>query len=227
MSELSETKQEVEPLQAELLTVTNEPEVVNNLPAQSNLSIFNKEDYLFLKEMAMTIAKCALPKDYSGHGPNCLLALHIATRLNCDPLQVMQNSYIVKGRLGFEAKFVVGLIHSSPLTEGRVDYVLKGKGDSRSCVSKIKLKATGKYVSGPPSSMSQAKAMGWYGRNDNWKHNSDLMLSYRAATYLCRLHFPDLLMGFQTTDELQDVEKQKSNGASELNNLLGTKEGSA
>ena len=51
-----------------------------------------------------------------------------------------------------------------------------------------------------------AKKEGWYSKNGSkWQTMEDLMLRYRAATFFGRLYTPDLLMGMQTKEELDDV----------------------
>jgi hypothetical protein len=53
--------------------------------------------------------------------------------------------------------------------------------------------------------VKQAKELGWWKRNPNWAQLTELMLKYRAATYLARTQCPEVLMGLQTTEELKDV----------------------
>lgn len=83
-------------------------------------------------------------------------------------------------------------------------------------------------LEGPPVSLSLAIKDGWYHRSDSkWKSMPDVMLNYRAATFFGRLYAPELMMGLQTVEEIEDVggvetpaasvplfhEKPKSNGA--------------
>lgn len=51
-----------------------------------------------------------------------------------------------------------------------------------------------------------AKDEGWYGRNPKWKTIPQLMLRYRAASWLIRTTDPGVMMGFQTREELEDAE---------------------
>ena len=54
--------------------------------------------------------------------------------------------------------------------------------------------------------VEMAKDEGWYSKNGSkWQTMEDLMLRYRAATFFGRLYTPDLLMGMQTKEELDDT----------------------
>jgi hypothetical protein len=47
---------------------------------------------------------------------------------------------------------------------------------------------------------------GWFSKSGSkWQTMPDLMLRYRAATFFCRLYAPEVTMGFQTAEEVQDV----------------------
>ncbi len=55
-----------------------------------------------------------------------------------------------------------------------------------------------------------AEAEGWSKKSGSkWKTMPELMLSYRAATFFGRMYCPDLLMGMQTQDELQDIKEAR------------------
>jgi hypothetical protein len=41
--------------------------------------------------------------------------------------------------------------------------------------------------------------------NPQWKSVPRLMITYRAATYFARVHCPEVLLGMQTTEEMQDM----------------------
>ena len=58
--------------------------------------------------------------------------------------------------------------------------------------------------------MQMADAEGWTKKNGSkWKTMPELMLSYRAATFFGRMYCPDLLMGMQTADEVEDIQASK------------------
>lgn len=210
--------QSIEEIEAEL--GADLPAEVEVVPSEPMAHLLIQDKFEHLVKVAGVFAKCSfLPKSYAGNGANCLVALHMAHTLKCDPLLVMQNSYVVHGKLGFEGKFAIAMMNTRGPFDGAVKFDLKGKDDDRQCIAKARRKGEKSYVSSPAVSIRQAKAMGWYSQNANWKNNPDLMLQYRAATYLCRLHCPELLMGMQTTDELKDVGPKKP-GAERIDAML-------
>jgi hypothetical protein len=55
-----------------------------------------------------------------------------------------------------------------------------------------------------------AKAEGWYGKSGSkWQTMPELMLAYRASAFFTRIHAPQLLMGLQTREEVEDVTKRE------------------
>jgi hypothetical protein len=51
-----------------------------------------------------------------------------------------------------------------------------------------------------------AKAEGWYNKTGSkWRTMPELMLRYRAATFLIRSVAPDIALGFPTTEEAIDI----------------------
>jgi hypothetical protein len=48
---------------------------------------------------------------------------------------------------------------------------------------------------------------GWVNKDGSkWKTMPDLMLRYRAAAFFARTECPEVLMGFHTADEIEDVK---------------------
>ena len=146
-----------------------------------------------------------IPTTFKGNIANCTIALEMAHRMGANPMAVMQNLYIVHGRPGWSAQFIIACLAQcgkfSPLR-----FRVIGEGDSKTCTAWAKEIDTGETLEGPPVSIAMAKAEGWFGKNGSkWQTMPDLMLRYRAATFFGRLYAPDLLMGMQTAEELSDA----------------------
>lgn len=153
----------------------------------------------------MLSSSSLVPTIYQGNVANTFIALEMATRTGSSPLAVMQNLYIVHGRPGWSAQFVIAALNAcgkfSPL---RFD--MTGEGDKRTCKAWAVEQGTGERLEGPPVSVEMAKAEGWYGKNGSkWQTMPELMLRYRAATFFGRLYAPDILMGMRTSEELHDT----------------------
>ncbi|MEJ1390292.1 MAG: hypothetical protein RPU34_05250, partial [Candidatus Sedimenticola sp. (ex Thyasira tokunagai)] len=54
--------------------------------------------------------------------------------------------------------------------------------------------------------IAMAKAEGWYSKNGSkWQTMPEVMLGYRAASFFGKRYAPDILMGMQTAEELNDI----------------------
>ncbi len=191
----------------------NAPAVYNNgnTPAASGHAVAQSSFFTNLDafEAGQRICKMLsssslVPNIYQGNVANTFIALEMATRTGSSPLAVMQNLYIVHGRPGWSAQFVIAALNAcgkfSPLR-----FEMSGEGDKRSCKAWAIEHGTGERLEGPPVSVEMAKAEGWYGKNGSkWQTMPELMLRYRAATFFGRLYAPDILMGMRTSEELQD-----------------------
>ncbi len=146
-----------------------------------------------------------VPDAFKGKIANCTIALEMAHRMGANPMAVMQNLYIVHGRPGWSAQFIIACLNQcgkfSPLR-----FEMTGEGDKRTCIAWAIELSTNERLEGPQVSIQMAKDESWYSKNGSkWKTMPELMLRYRAATFFGRLYAPDLLMGMQTAEELHDV----------------------
>lgn len=175
------------------------------------ISIFqNKEAFEHSQRVAKMLSSSDLvPDQYrdGGNGKglaNTMIALNLANRTGSDPLMVMQNLYIVHGKPGWSSQFVIASLNSC----GRFDplqFIVEGEGMNRSCRAVSKSK-DGAILEGPTVTMAMAKAEGWLDKKGSkWATMPELMLRYRAASFFGKLYAPDILMGMQTAEELQDI----------------------
>lgn len=165
--------------------------------------------------MAEALARSKMiPQDYQGKPENTLIAIEVAQRTGASPLAVMQNLYIVHGRPGWSAQYIIAAVNAS----GRYSplrFELTGDGNERSCIAWATDKS-GVRLDSPPVSIEMAKQEGWYGKNGSkWKTMPELMLRYRAATLFGRLYAPEILMGMQTSDEIDDLPSEVHMGQAE------------
>lgn len=190
-----------------LSTETDTPE----LPALSNTNFqvyFNVQLFEHVQRVAkMFAASTIVPDQYKNQQSNCFIAIQMATRMNMDPMTFMQKSFIIKGKPGIEAQVGIAALNNSGLIKGRINYEIEGEGAGKKCTAFVYDKETGERYE-YPLLLSDALKVGMAGQNPNWKAIPDLMLKYRSATYLIRAHYPDVLLGMQTKEELQDVHGQ-------------------
>jgi len=149
-----------------------------------------------------------VPDHFKNETGNCLIALQLAMRMQVDPFMLMQNMYVVNGRPGLEAKFAIAMCNTKGVFQGRIKFDLSGEGDSRQCMAYAFDQDTGERVE-ETVTFEIAKKEGWVDKKGSkWKTIPDLMLKYRSAMWLIRTTCPEVLMGMQSTDELNDIAPQ-------------------
>lgn len=172
-------------------------------------------------KVANLLAKSQLlPEQYIGHPENCLIAIDIANRMRVSPLLVAQNLYIVRGKPGWSGSFAISAINNcgkfSPL-----DFVYTENGGG-GCYAQATRLSDGKLLKGTEITLDMAKNEGWSTKpGSKWLTMSEQMLAYRAGSFFARAYCPEVLLGVQTIDEIQDVngyvDEDKSVVTIELN----------
>jgi hypothetical protein len=141
-----------------------------------------------------------VPQHYRDKPDECLIALDLAARLETNWLAVMQHTFDVHGRLGFEAKFVM-------------EYEVKGENaddDDYAVRAYATSRRTGKVLYGPWITWKLVNAEGWSKKKDSkWLTMPEQMFHYRAASWFKNRHCPEVTIGIPTTDELEDTPERK------------------
>lgn len=166
---------------------------------------------------------------------NCVVALNMSARMGADPILIMQNLHVIEGRPSWSSLFVIASINQcgrfSPLrfdlsqagneTDVEYSYVEwsgpKGNRQKSEKKGKIKVrpqtcrawaieKETGQRLEGPEVSIQMAIDEGWIQKNGSkWRTMPEVMLRYRAASFFGKLYAPELLMGLQSREEMEDI----------------------
>lgn len=178
-------------------------------PNQHSAIAAQSDHFALMQRKAQLFANSPLiPDALRAGGPqqalaNCYIGLTMAEAMGENPLTVLQNIHIVKGKAGFSAQFMIARANASPVFKGRINWRMSGQGDTLCAEAFATLAETGEEVSFPVD-MTMAKAEGWTS-NPKYRSVPHLMLRYRSATFLVRLYAPDVMFGYQTAEELQDV----------------------
>jgi len=145
-----------------------------------------------------------VPTHYRGQPANCFIALDFAKRMGLNPLLYMQNTYVVHGKMGIEAKLAIALINKSGRFKGSIQYKFTGNGESLECEAFAINKLDGTRIS-DVCSVQMAKDMGWWTKSGSfWPKMTKRMLKYRSATFMIKLNCPEVLFGMDTVEELRD-----------------------
>jgi len=149
-----------------------------------------------------------IPKTFQNKPANCFVAMDMAQRLGVGVMEVMQNTYVVHGTPGFSAKYAIGMANKSGVFKGPICFEETGKGDNLSVTAFGIVRETGQRVDFT-ADMAMARAEKWTS-NPKYKTMPGLMLRYRAATLLIRTTCPEVLLGLQTAEELEDVHAART-----------------
>lgn len=199
-------------LNTKLMEEKAEMPIVYDNGKEVSVNFFSSEANFNLgQRMAKVFATSNLvPAQYQNNIGNCLIGLNIASRMGADPLMVFQNLVIVHNQPTFEAKFAIACFNATgKYTPIRYTEIGKRGTDSWGMYAYAIDKSTGDVLKGPEITIALAKAEGWYNQNAKWRNVPQLMLRYRAASWFIRTTDPGVMMGFQTTDEVEDVKYEE------------------
>lgn len=190
-------------------------QTAQNLPEVSGFG--GKESFALLQRQAILLSESDLvPKEFKGKIANCVIALEMAQRVRASPMAVMQNLYIVHGKPSWSSQFIIAAINNtgrySPLR-----FETKGEEMDSACRAWAIEKLTGERLDGPWVTMQMAKDEGWLDKSGSkWKTMPELMMRYRSGTFFGRLYAPEVLMGMQSSDEVNDITSENTGGAAAL-----------
>lgn len=166
------------------------------------------QGFSLMQRVANALAQSTLvPTQFQGNLANCMVGMELAQRIGASPLLVFQNLFIVHGRPGWSAKFLIATFNKC----GRFSSVRyswegeKGK-DTWGCRAWATEKSTEEKIIGPLITIALAKAEKWYDKSGSkWQTMPELMLMYRAAAWMINSHAPEISMGLNTAEELGDT----------------------
>ena len=161
-----------------------------------------------LMEMSSFLSKSTVvPLIYQNRPENCFIALDMASRMGISPMIVMQNLYIIQGKPSWSGSAIASLIKASPQFKN-VELVYVGIKDTDNWGAYVTAESTvtGKTLKGGTVTLGIAKKEGWYQKSGSkWQTMPEIMLGYRAFAWFGRIYAPELLMGLQSSDEVEDV----------------------
>ncbi len=168
---------------------------------------------LALRQAKVYAASTIVPKDYQDNLPNCLIAMNMAKRIGADIMQTMQSLNIIYGRPGWSAQFLIATFNQcGKYSALRYEWTGEKGTDEWGCRAWAIEKATKERIEGPWVTLGLVRKEGWFDRKDKngafvskWRTMPELMFHYRAAAFLVRTHAPELAMGLQTVEEINDT----------------------
>jgi hypothetical protein len=151
-------------------------------------------------------ASTVVPAAYQGNIENCLIALDMASRIGATPLAVMQNLHVINGNPGWAAKFLVATVNTSRrFSPIRYRFVGTEGQDDWGCRA-VARDEHGEELVGPLVTIKMAKLEGWYDKTGSkWLTMPEVMLMYRSASFWVKVYAPEMSLGMQTSEELDDM----------------------
>lgn len=162
---------------------------------------------LALRKAKVLAASTLVPPQYQDNIPNCLIGINMARRIGADELMVLQNLYIVQGKPGWSAQFLIATFNQcGRFTALRYEWQAEPGSKDRGCRAYATERETGERIVGSWVTWKMAEAEGWTKKTGSkWLTIPDQMFQYRAAAFLIRTHAPEIAMGLQTIEEIRDV----------------------
>lgn len=144
-----------------------------------------------------------IPPHLRGKVEDVFIALAMADQMGENPVVVLQNIYVVSGRAGWSASYMIARANKSGVFRGRIDWRVSGKGDSLAVTAFAVLADSGQAVE-MTADMAMAVAEKWT-NNAKYKSMPEVMLRYRSATLLIRMYAADVMLGMHTDVELETI----------------------
>lgn len=198
------------------------------------VSIFeNPAEFAVRSEIARALSKtCFIPEAFRGKPEDCLVALDMAARLELNPIAVFSDIYVIDNRASFSSKFLIALVNRSGRfsriqyeegIDGEADVTFSGWGEQRGQRKTWKEKvpnyfatasftelASGEVFTSPRVDLRFAEKNGWVSKNGSkWQTMPEIMCRYRAASILIKSVCPEIVMGLEWADDLQDAREEK------------------
>lgn len=146
-----------------------------------------------------------VPMAFQGKVDDCFIICQLAIRMRVDPFMLMQATYVVHGRPGFEAKLAIALLNASGKIRGTLKTTFSGDGDDYGCTAIAVDAQSGETITGPRITWKIVKAERWNAKEGSkWLTMPEMMFIYRACSWFIRANYPEVLMGMQTLEEVED-----------------------
>lgn len=145
----------------------------------------------------MALAKQAIPPHLRENPGGCLAVCIQASSWTMSPFAVANKSYVVNDRMAYESGIIAAVILMRAPIKGRIKYKYTGEGQTRSCTASVTCN-DGEVVEYTSPELRNIKVQ----NSPLWKNDPDQQLAYYSARSLARRHFPDVILGVYTPEEM-------------------------
>jgi hypothetical protein len=197
-------------------------ELAKRTTAPATLTLTSIEGFEALMRLARLLsASSHVPKRYQGEAglADAVVALDMSVRMGAAPLMVMQHLYVVYGMPSWSAQFLIASVNSCGRF-GSIRYEWRGDPSTpefkdvpdNGCRAVTTEVASGEKLCGSWVTMRMVRAEGWWDRKSKdggpaskWPTMTQQMFMYRAASLWARAYAPEIVMGFRTVEENEEI----------------------
>lgn len=149
----------------------------------------------------VAISREAIPGHLRDNVGACLAVCIQASEWQMSPFAVANKTYVVKDRMAFEAQLINAVILRRAPLASRFKIEYRGEGTARRCKVSVKVKDGDAIEVVEYESPEIGKIP--VQNSPLWKGDPDQQLFYYSSRAMCRRHFPDVLLGIYTPEEIE------------------------
>ena len=166
----------------------------------------------------MARSDAAVPERFRNNPGLCLGVTMDAMIFGFNPFALARTAYVVSGAIGYEAKAYVAALNSSGFLRRKLKFTYSGEikgthrvktktGEIDVPAGTLKCKVVGDVVGEDEILEWETPELGSILQKGSplWKSDPKLQLFYYGARAWARVHMPEVMLGIQTGDELQDI----------------------
>lgn len=167
----------------------------------------------------MSVSRTAVPKHLRENPGACLAIAVQAFDWQINPFALANKSYEVNDRICYESALYQAVVTRRAPIKGRIKMQFDGDGENRTCRVWADL-ADG---SGQVDYVSPKFGRILPKNSPLWKNDPDQQLFYFSVRAFSRRHFPDVMMGIYTVDEIEDMPPEEAAPSTTLQSLITPK----
>lgn len=133
---------------------------------------------------------------------NCFRIVNQALRWGIDPFAMVDETYVVSGKLGYQGKLVAAIVNTRANLKSRLSYKFEGVGDNR-IVTVI-----GTFDGEDETRESTLRLGDAKTDNGMWRKDPDQKLIYSAVVKWARRYCPEVILGVLTDDDIDRMQAQ-------------------
>lgn len=149
-------------------------------------------------ELARGIAETEfVPRGLRGSIPATTAAILYGREVGLPPMTALNQTHVIEGKPSMAAEAMRAMV----LAAGHEIEVLESTGAV--CRMRARRRGSERWTPEVVWSIDMARAANLTNK-PNWKNHPRRMLQARASSELCELHFPDVVLGFKSIEEMED-----------------------